>query len=238
MPQVSIAASRRIVFWIEIAYLAMLGLVAWLYLTGGLPSWFKPPAALGPMPTGVIWYGALGGVIISLQGVFDHRYDWDGRYFFWHAARPLIGAGVAVIAVLIIQAGILSTGVDPAAQTTRTQDLFYYVVAFLVGYREATFRGMIERVADVVLTSDNAVIIPTVAGIEPAAAPAGAEVTIAGSGFKDTRLVRFGVTESPQFRVTSDAEIVAVVPAGAGRVAVTVLNDRGAATVVQAFEIT
>jgi len=228
--------SRRIVFWIEIFYMALLGVVGWLYVTKGLPSWFKPPATLGPMPLGVPWYGALGGVVISLTGVFEHRYDWDSRYFFWHAARPFIGAAVAVVAVLIFQAGILAAGVDPADDDTRTtQDLIYYVLAFLVGYREESFRGMIRKVADVFLTSDTQGTAPAIVGVEPAQGAAGIQVTIKGSGFKGTQLVRFGLNESPQFRISSDAEIVAEVPDGAGTVGVTVLNAKGASTTAQAF---
>jgi hypothetical protein len=231
--------SRRIVFWIEIAYLVILGVLGWLYLTDGLPSWIQPPTALGPMPIGVPWYGAVGGVLISLTGVFEHRYDWDSRHFFWHLARPFIGAAVAVVAVLTVQAGILATGLDPGAtNTTRTQDLFYYVAAFLVGYREESFRGIIKRVADVILTSDTEGTAPVVLGTDPIEGAVGSEVTIKGSGFKGTQMVRFGLTESPQFRITSDAEIIAEVPAGEGTVAVTVLNTKGASTAAQAFTIT
>ena len=228
--------SRRIVFWIEMAYMALLGVVAWLYLTQGLPSWFKPPAALGPMPLGVPWYGALGGVVIALTGVFEHRYDWDSRYFFWHAARPFIGAAVAVIAVLIVQAGILAAGVDPAERDTGTRDLVYYVMAFLVGYREESFRGIIRKVADVILTSEVDGAVPAIVGVDPAEGAAGSQVTIKGSGFKGTQLVRFGMAESPQFRINSDAEIVAEVPPGKGTVGLTVLNAKGASTTAQAFE--
>ena len=63
--------SRKRVFWLEMGYLALLGISGWLFLTKGFPSWFDPPKALGPMPVGVPWYGALGGVVISLTGVFE-----------------------------------------------------------------------------------------------------------------------------------------------------------------------
>ena len=229
--------SRRLVFWLQVVYLAALALVAWLYLTDALPPWFDAPEMLGPLPIGVLWYGALGGVIISFTGVFEHRYDWDPRYLFWHVARPLIGAFVAVIAVLIVQSGILATGADPAEQQTQTQNLFYYVVAFLVGYREETFRGLMKRIADVAFTSSTEGAVPVIVGVEPQHGLPDTDVTIKGSGFARARLVRFGSHESSSFRINSDADIAARVPAGAGPVAVTVLNDRGAATVAQAFTI-
>ena len=65
--------SRRGVFWLEMGYLALLGISAWLFLTEGFPSWFDPPTTIGPMPVGVPWYGSLGGVVISLTGVFEQQ---------------------------------------------------------------------------------------------------------------------------------------------------------------------
>lgn len=79
MPTFTPAVSRRIVFWIEMAFLAILGVSGWLYITGGMPSWLAPPAALGPMPLGVPWYGALGGIAISLTGVFEHLLVGSGK---------------------------------------------------------------------------------------------------------------------------------------------------------------
>jgi len=38
------------------------------------------PALLGPLPVGVIWFGALGAVLISLTGIFEHHIDWDPTY--------------------------------------------------------------------------------------------------------------------------------------------------------------
>jgi hypothetical protein len=238
MPSFSPAASRRIVFWIEMAFLLVLAVIGWLYLTNGMPSWLAPPASLGPMPLGVPWYGALGGVAISLTGVFEHRYDWEPRYFFWHVGRPFMGATVAVVAVLIIQAGILAAGVEPANPDGSTRNLFYYIVAFLVGYREESFRAMIKRVADVFFTSESAGSAPVVVGFDPASGPIGSEVTIRGSGFRGATVVRFGMRESPSFRINSDAEIVAEVPETEGSVAVTVVNDKGASANTATFHVT
>lgn len=238
MPSFSPAGSRRIVFWIEMTFLLVLSVTGWLYVTNGMPSWLKPPVALGSMPVGVPWYGALGGVAISLTGVFEHRYDWDSRYFFWHVGRPFMGAAVAIVAVLIIQAGILAAGVEPANPDGSTRNLFYYIVAFLVGYREESFRSMMKRVADVFFTSESAGSAPVVVAFEPVSGPIGSEVTIRGSGLKGATVVRFGMTESPSFRVNSDAEIVAEVPEAEGAVVVTVVNDKGASASTSTFEVT
>ena len=41
---------------------------------------------IGPIPLGVPWWGALGGVMISLTGVFRHPHEWDDSYNKWHVA--------------------------------------------------------------------------------------------------------------------------------------------------------
>src|SRR5205814_7605200 len=105
---------------------------------------FFIPDTFGPLPVGVAWFGALGAVLISLTGVFEHEHDWDASYWPWHVARPLVGVAVGVVSVLIMQAGILAVGSTPT-KTDVPKNLLYYLVAFLVGYREETFRELIKR---------------------------------------------------------------------------------------------
>jgi hypothetical protein len=75
------------------------------------PYWlvFVPPA-FGPIPVAVPCFGALDAVLISLTGVFEHGHDWDSGFWPWHLARPLIGIGLGVVSVLILQAGVLAVG--------------------------------------------------------------------------------------------------------------------------------
>jgi len=241
-------SNRTWTFWLQMLYLVILGWLALGSFSDAVPG-VALPAKLGSVPTGVVWFGAVGGVLISLTAITEHRYDWDPRYWNWHVARPFVGAAVAVIAVLIVQAGILATGTQPTAPGTTTTvggtavstttDIFYYLVAFLVGYREETFRGMIKRLGDVVLTSEGAGVAPSLQAIEPAraAAAGGSEVVIKGSGLKGVQVVRFGTTESPTIRVQSDAEVTAKVPPGTAgtTVAVTVITEQGSSTAIQAF---
>ena len=149
--------SRTKVFWIQIVYLAALAVIAGVYFAGQLPAWLASPQGAGlSVEPGVLFFGALGGVLLSLEGVFKHGHDWDDTYFLWHIARPLVGGAVAVVAVLILQAGILAVGVQPigassaptSGATPVDKDLLYYVVAFLVGYREESFRDLIKKAAD------------------------------------------------------------------------------------------
>lgn len=114
--------SNRIgIYFVQCIYLGALALIAWLNFADGIPAALKFAPTYGPVPSAVLWYGALGGVLISLAGVHDHRYDWDETYWTWHIIRPFVGAAVAVIAVLIIQAGILAVGVDLEATPRASQ---------------------------------------------------------------------------------------------------------------------
>ena len=152
-------SGRTIVFLLSTVYLIGLGVLAVAYVE----EWITPRHEIGSLPTPVLWFGALGAVLLSLTGVFDHRGDWDNGFLPWHISRPLVGAAVAVIAVLIVIAGILATGTQPGAEATGTEpaagattanttkNIFYFLVAFIVGYREETFRLLIKRLADVIL---------------------------------------------------------------------------------------
>jgi hypothetical protein len=239
------AGNRILVFWAEVLFLLMLALLAWAYFTPTAPAWLRAPAAFGVIPSGVLWFGALGGVLISLTGVHDHRYDWDPRYWTWHLLRPAFGAAVATIAVLIVMAGILAVGVQPSPATEPgslsggqegpagdTKQLFYFLVAFLVGYREEHFRELIKRLGDVLFTSAPQASGGTIAEIDPSAGPAvgGTQVRIIGSGLNGAILVQFGSARA-DFKQLSDAQLEATAPAGVvGTVPVTVVTTRGTVT--------
>lgn len=108
------------------------------------------PARLGQLPVGTIWFGALGAVMISHTGIFLHRYDWKSGFEEWHVARPFLGAVIGPIGCLL-----LIVIIDAANRHASSPDpTFYDVAAFLVGYREETFRLLIKRGTDVLLGSE------------------------------------------------------------------------------------
>lgn len=206
-------SNRLVIFWYEVVVLVALGWLAWAFLTKHASVSLLPPT-LGIMPTGILWYGALGGVLISLTGVHEHRYDWDERFWPWYVTRPIIGATVATVAVLALQSGVLAIGASlPTASEGTPQHILYYLVAFVTGYRESTFRDLVKRLADVLFTSKETAAAPVIEAVTPKRGAAGAEVTIAGSGLSGVQLVRFGGVEAPSFRVASDGELHATVPA-------------------------
>lgn len=140
------SSSRVVIFWLQIAYLAALVAIAYFVNSGTIAV----SEMFGPIPRGIVWFGALGGVLISLSGVFEHHKDWDPSYWPWHVSRPLVGATFACVAVIAFQSGVLAIG---GSVVTGSSDKFllYYLVAFVVGYREETFGRLIKRLADVLL---------------------------------------------------------------------------------------
>ena|ERR1700682_1251625 len=106
------------------------------------------PDPVGPVPLGVIWFGALGGVVISIDGSVKHRRDWDPAMTVWHYMRPLVGMALGMVSFLIFVVVIAATGTRPVT----TGALVYYLVAFVVAYREETFRSLIKRATDVLLS--------------------------------------------------------------------------------------
>lgn len=194
-------------FPLVVSYLIALIVLVILYKVepGHMFRWL--PSQLGPVPLSVPLFGAIGAVIISLQGLFAHGHEWLPSYNLWHIARPLVGAVVGVVAVLFLivlidaaqasstnatthptttttptttsttasalEASRPSTAtlsaIDPVSSTTTTTIspansapgsgsvgglsavIVYDVIAFIVGYREETFRNLLTRVTDVIL---------------------------------------------------------------------------------------
>jgi hypothetical protein len=95
----------------------------------------------------VPWFGVLGGSLISLTGVFQHSCEWDKCFRYWHYARPFIGAVVGGVGALVffVLSDTATTG------STAVNATAFDVVAFLVGYREETFRDLIKRATDLLL---------------------------------------------------------------------------------------
>jgi hypothetical protein len=261
---------RKTTFILALLYLAIILAIGLIFFVKRDLLFFLPDAnAFGPVPLAVPWFGALGAVLISLTGVFEHEHDWDVSYWPWHVARPLIGVALGMISVLILQAGVLAVGSTPiqatptptptptstqssptptatptpSASTTQNQPLkpnapvpsylLYYLVAFLVGYREETFRELIKRLVDIILAPGTAkATAPTIQSVNPTQAPHATptQVVITGSGFTGTQSVKFG-SSTAQFTVNGDGQLTATTPALAagGAVLLTVTTRDGSA---------
>ncbi len=156
--------NRDFFFWLSVIYLILLLLAAGMYMGNFYGVKERIPVILGGiLPIGVPWFGAIGAVVISLEGVFQHTQEgnWDPRFSYWHMARPLFGSVLAIVAFFIFLLLIGATGQTPAFATpgggSKASDLVvYYVVSFLVGYREETFRELVKRVTDLIFEKTHA----------------------------------------------------------------------------------
>jgi len=222
--------SQGAIFSLQIFYLTILAVLAIIYFTDR--SLINLPESLGPISVAVPWFGALGAVVISLVGTTEHRQDWDPSYRFWHWSRPLLGASFGSVSVLIFQAGILAVGSTPTANPQSVpRNLLYYLVAFVVGYREETFRELIKRVTDIILSPGPGGAGPAVGSMSPQTGPAsgGTAVTVLGSGLKNTDTIRFGAVPA-KFRIDGDSQITITSPPGQTGASVTVTVAAKAAT--------
>ncbi len=226
---------RRTTFLISLLYLCIILVLGLIYFVHRDLLFFIPPA-FGPILVGVPWFGALGAVLISLTGVFDHKRDWDNDLWPWHLSRPLIGIALAVVSVLMFQGGIIAIGSSPQNTNSPTKLVHsYYLLAFLVGYREETFRELIKRLVDAIFTSATTDgILPFIHAVNPeqAAHDHPTQLVITGSGFTSTQSVKFGNTASQQFTINSDGQLTVTTPTvvAGGNVPLTVTTKRGSAT--------
>ncbi len=145
-------------FWLGITYTLILLLAAIVYNISYTST--QPYLIGGMLPIAVPWFGALGAVTISLEGVFIWSESrWNPDYNYWHCGRPVFGAVLGAVSFYLFVLIVMSAGTTPefldpavAGQATPPKDfIIYYVVAFLVGYREETFRELIRRVTDLIL---------------------------------------------------------------------------------------
>lgn|GEM_PF-6394811 len=83
-----------------------------------------------------MWFGALGGITISLKGVYDHGSStspWKNDYNLWHIGRPASGAVAGLIAGLLLYLIIPTEKVSP---------VIVYGMAFIFGTQDRAFFGL------------------------------------------------------------------------------------------------
>lgn len=62
-----------------------------------------------------------------------------------------MGASLAFVTVLAMRAGLVAFGGTKGEEAGSTSHLLYYVLAFVVGYREESVRRLIKKIADTIL---------------------------------------------------------------------------------------
>ena len=123
---------------------------------GGFHHWIQE-RHLGRLPLGVVWFGAIGGSLASLTGLFwHHRVDWKASYNLWHKLRPWtglvmgsLGAFLLLVSTELATAGTTSAGSTSSARVGFNPDI-YYAAAFVAGFAESPFRALVKRLTDAV----------------------------------------------------------------------------------------
>ncbi|MUL76454.1 hypothetical protein [Mycolicibacterium sp. CBMA 226] len=93
------------------------------------------------IPLVAVWMGMLGGVTISLQGIFLHNRHWLNDYTYWHAFSGVVGAIYGIVSHLFLIA-ILQTPADNA--------VLFALAAFTLGYGQRQFHSLMSGIFDLI----------------------------------------------------------------------------------------
>lgn len=131
------------------------------WLSGDRPIGWMPPAPY-------FAWGALGGVVAALFGLYRHAAlrDFDRGYIAWYFFKPIMGFVLGPLIYLFARAGLM------AVQTQGTQvnqPELLYLGAFVLGFGERFSIRLIDRIAAAIFGPSEAAPAPT----PPPAAPSG-----------------------------------------------------------------
>lgn len=195
-----------------------------------------PPVAR--VPVYCAWFGALGGVIISLKGVYDHGASrppgqWEDSYNLWHLGRPVSGAAAGGLTYLLLLVVNQNGPTAPVA----------YAAAFILGTQERRFFNFLSEVGRLIVQvpGEGKTGEFELTGIHPAQGAAGDPVILRGRGFAANLEVTIGGNPLGHIVVSPDGSAAAgVLPAhAAGAVDVSAANPNdGTATLTGAFTYT
>ena len=99
--------------------------------------------------------GALGGIIIAIWGLIMHsaELDFDRRFSVWYWFKPVLGAVMGLVAVVTAQAGLFAIEGQTSLQPSANGKMVLYILAFLAGFSERFFIGIIDRVMTALLSN-------------------------------------------------------------------------------------
>jgi hypothetical protein len=147
----------------DITWVVLLAAFAFLYFNGNLGDIAGPESDSIPfkgIPLYTVWFGMLGGIVVSLKGISDHYGDWDGNLSLWHYARPFTG-GAAGAAIYVVLWAVADKEPNPPVALA---------AGFIVGVAERDFFDLLKNVAKLILRSPDA---PSAPGEDQAKTPAG-----------------------------------------------------------------
>lgn len=226
-------------FWIfvyDVVLALLLVAVAGVYLIR--PDWHAMVPDAQRMVVQATWFGVMGGIVISLKGVYDHgpglAQPWKEGFNLWHIGRPISGGIVGFMTLVLLNA--------IGANNTPSQPVVY-AGAFILGTQELRFFNFLFEVGRLILqVPERAEKGFTVLEIQPPQGGHGEVVMVRGQGFTSEATLSLGGVKASDVQVSSDGTAMAArVPAGhaAGLVDVVVAKPDGThAALVQGFRYT
>jgi hypothetical protein len=226
------AASGRVrIFVYDIFVLVVLVIVAAIYLVQKplLATWQNQELSIE-----AAWFGALGGLMISLKGIYDHRdgaTGWDPGFDLWHFGRPFSGGVAGLVTVILLDVVAGSADKPANAQVV-------YAAAFIFGTQERRFFGFLFEAARLIVQvpGDESSSGLKLAGVQPQEAATGAVVIVTGQGIGADATVKLGSGALEKLTVASDGSFAAGLvpprPMGADTVDVVVANANGTSFVL------
>jgi hypothetical protein len=221
-----------LVFVYNLAIIAVLVVLAVWSVDGTIfPAWLPNRYRL---PLHCVWFGALGGIVISLKGVYEHSgrtppNAWDDRFNLWHLGRPFSGGITGLMTYFLLLA--LNSGGKLSAPVA-------YAGAFILGTQERRFFNFLYQVARLILQvpNDPPDDAFSLIEIQPRQGRANDVLVVRGTGFSTGLVVRLDGSPLANLVVSSDGTAAAgVVPAHMpGPVGVTIVDPAGNSAVREA----
>jgi hypothetical protein len=182
--------------------------------------------------------GALGGLVYALRSLswFTGNRSLKYSWLLYYVLLPVVGAALATITYVVLRGGLVLVTTQTSPDVVNP--FGFAALAALAGLfsREAT--EWLKRVFEQVLTpamKGKDAAVPTAITDMPQEGPVGATVRITGTGLADVTTVTFNQVPA-NFKVVSDTEIQAEVPAG-GDGPIRVASPAGAFTTTWAFTV-
>ncbi len=101
---------------------------------------------LGLLPIGIVWFGAIGGSLASLTGIyFHHKTDWKETYNIWHSLRAWTGAAMGTLGAFFLLVSSEIATLSPTSAKPSINPNIFYAAAFIAGFAEKPFRELVKR---------------------------------------------------------------------------------------------
>jgi len=136
--------------WVELGYLAVILVLG--YLVHKLPD-FWLWSGLISLSAKTAWFGTLGGVAVALYGIYGHVQvrNFDAKYKLWYICKPVMGAIFGWFVYLVYYVGLVS--VQGASNVDVRTPAVPYAIAFLAGFSERFTVQIIDKLMQVLVTS-------------------------------------------------------------------------------------